>query len=231
MSLAAWRLAHLTLVLAAVSVVVLTMGLVVGTAWSVENASTFPRAKTVANVGQEASPRVAKTVADLDAFIHRPVTLSARTAVAIGANVQQVETYTTPASAPAPRSERTIPARDEWSDLRHKKYLSESDVVRILRHTGFPETDISALVCTVKNESSFIAHATNVNASDGSHDTGLFQINDLWRRACQVTRTDLLDPIKNAKCAHLVYSKRGMRAWFGFTKKRECRSYQLAEVD
>jgi hypothetical protein len=120
---------------------------------------------------------------------------------------------------------------DEASCLGNKDVLSEQDVVTLLRDAGFPEEHLATLVCVVKNESSFRPQVRNLKNYDGSQDTGLFQINDLWREDCEMSREDLLDPVNNVQCAHMIYEQRGLNAWYGFTKKKaECRSYQLADA-
>ena len=134
------------------------------------------------------------------------------------------------AAKDAPAETPRLMSAAERTQMGRKRRLSEVEVAQLLRHTGFPEREIPALVCTVKHESSFLTKAHNQN-SDGSQDTGLFQINDIWLRACRVSRKELQDPMKNAKCALLVYARQGLKAWLGYTKKRECRTYQMAELD
>lgn len=110
------------------------------------------------------------------------------------------------------------------------KVLAPQHVAELLRETGFPDRAIPRLVCTAKYESAFHTRAKNRNRN-GTHDTGLFQINDIWLESCGVTRKELLNPTVNAACALKVYREQGMDAWYAYKKKKvECRRYRLEEV-
>lgn len=108
------------------------------------------------------------------------------------------------------------------------KTLNQNQVARVVRQAGFPAQVIPIMVCTAKYESSFNTAAKNKNRN-GSVDTGLFQINDIWLNACQVSRKTLLDPKENARCAYRVWKQQGLEAWYAFKKKEvECRTFSLA---
>ena len=112
--------------------------------------------------------------------------------------------------------------------VKHK-VIEEKKIVSILRKVGFPEHSLNELVCTAKSESSFNPKATHVN-NNGTTDSGLFQINDIWLRLCNVTRLELLNPWVNAKCAKKVFTEQGLSAWMAFnSRERFCRSYDLQQ--
>ncbi len=90
--------------------------------------------------------------------------------------------------------------------------LKEKQVARLLRQAGFPKWEIPKLVCLARWESSFNPNALNKN-EDGTQDTGLFQINDVWLSTCKTNRNKLLDPAENTRCAYKVWHEQGMPAW------------------
>lgn len=104
--------------------------------------------------------------------------------------------------------------------------LSEAQVATYLRDAGFPESAVPTMVCIAKYESSFYTGASNVN-TDGSSDYGLFQINDYyWLGPCGVSRSGLMDPSVNARCALTVYRQQGFNAWYGYQYNAgECSNY------
>ena len=90
--------------------------------------------------------------------------------------------------------------------------LQEKQVARLLRQAGFPKWEIPKLVCLARWESSFNPNALHKN-EDGSQDTGLFQINDVWLSTCKTNRNKLLDPAENTRCAYKVWHEQGTPAW------------------
>ena len=105
--------------------------------------------------------------------------------------------------------------------------LAPHEIVKLLADTGFPKHTIARLVCTAKFESHFDPGATNLNRN-GTQDTGLFQINDIWLSPCGLTREALLDPAANAKCALRVWKQQGLRAWTAYKRKRRtCQRYRV----
>lgn len=109
------------------------------------------------------------------------------------------------------------------------RIISEHKVAKILQRSGFPARTIPKLVCTAHYESNYDVAAKNEN-SDGTLDTGLFQINDSWLKICGVTRRQLRDPKVNSSCALKVYKAQGMNAWVAFRKKKEkCSDYKIGD--
>ena len=107
------------------------------------------------------------------------------------------------------------------------KKLNPQHVAVLLQAVGFPESSIPRMVCTAKYESAFKTNATNQN-SNGSQDTGLFQINDLWEKECGVSRESLKDPVVNAACARKVFSAQGYWAWYAYRKNQDlCKKFQV----
>lgn len=106
--------------------------------------------------------------------------------------------------------------------------IPQSEVASLLRHAGFKESAVPQMLCAAKYESAYFARALHTNRN-GSHDYGLFQINDrYWLDECGVQAEDLYDPATNVACAKIVYSHRGMKSWYGFVKHREeCENYSL----
>lgn len=135
-------------------------------------------------------------------------------------------------TAPAAEKAQALAKKNRatWKSIaRRFRPLPEKRVVGILRKAGFPEHSLNEMVCTAKYESSFNPKAKNLNFN-GTQDTGLFQINDIWLKGCKVTRKGLLDPHVNARCALKVYSDQGLSAWMAFNaREKECRTYRLPE--
>jgi hypothetical protein len=110
---------------------------------------------------------------------------------------------------------------------RRLEKVIKADVIRLLVDHGFPKESVPKMVCTARFESNFSAFASNYNRN-GTMDTGLFQINDIWLKACNVSREDLLDPEENTRCAYTVFKKQGMKAWVAYKRKRSyCHKYKL----
>lgn len=115
---------------------------------------------------------------------------------------------------------------DPREGLRLEKVV-KADVVRMLVDHGFPKESVPKMVCTARFESNFSAFASNLNRN-GTIDTGLFQINDIWLKTCNVTREDLLDPEENTRCAYTVFKKQGLKAWMAYNRKKSaCQKYKL----
>ena len=123
--------------------------------------------------------------------------------------------------------ERSFSRQAQREKLDSKKPLPAVTVARYLADAGFPPHAIPKMVCTALYESSFRPGALNRNRN-GSQDTGLFQINDVWLKECGVTRTQLLNPQVNSECALRVYQEHGMKAWYAYKKKRlVCNSFRV----
>lgn len=97
--------------------------------------------------------------------------------------------------------------------------LTEQDVIRLARGAGFSESDIPTAVTIAHYESGFDPNATHRN-TDGSIDTGIWQINDK-------ANGDLIakyggnakDPASNALMAKAVFDRQGWQAWSTYNAK------------
>jgi hypothetical protein len=108
-----------------------------------------------------------------------------------------------------------------------KATIIKADLVRLLVESGFPRESVPKMVCTAKFESNFRLMATNLNRN-GTRDSGIFQINDVWLNTCKLSREELMKPDANARCAFTVYKKQGLNAWVAYKKKRSyCQKYKL----
>lgn len=108
-----------------------------------------------------------------------------------------------------------------------KATIIKADLVRILIDSGFSRESVPKMVCTAKFESNFRLMATNLNRN-GTRDSGIFQINDVWLNTCKLSREELMKPEANARCAFTVYKKQGINAWVAYQKKRSyCQKYKL----
>jgi len=117
--------------------------------------------------------------------------------------------------------------RSATANATEPRRLAPKQVAFLLKDAGFPQEAIPKLVCTAKYESLYDVRAKNVN-SNGSHDTGLFQINDIWLKECGVTRKQLLDPRTNVACARKVFRAQGFWGWYGHRYKQEkCKAFRL----
>lgn len=82
-------------------------------------------------------------------------------------------------------------------------------VAAYLHNAGFAGNDLVIAVAIAKAESGWNFLASHAN-SDGTHDWGLMQINDI-HKPTQVQKTN---PIANAKLAHDIYSRaHGFTPW------------------
>lgn len=114
------------------------------------------------------------------------------------------------------------------SDEFSRRSLEPKQVAWLLAMEGFPEEAVSTMVCVASKESEYRPSASNRN-TDGSYDTGLFQINDLWKNECQVTRKSLLNPVVNTRCALKVWRTHGYSGWTAYRKhSRKCRNFEVA---
>lgn len=107
--------------------------------------------------------------------------------------------------------------------------LTEGEVAAHLRAAGFSERDVNKLTCTARFESGFNPRAKNRN-TNGSQDSGLFQVNDVWLGPCEVTRAELFDPGKSARCAKKIHEAQGTRAWVAFRQRKHiCDNYRVGD--
>jgi hypothetical protein len=130
-------------------------------------------------------------------------------------------------------------ASDTRSALLAGRVLSEGEVAKLARNSGFPEAIIGSVVCTAKYESRFFERAESRNRN-GSVDRGVLQINDIHYieqipDGCPPTVNDLFDAEANVQCAFSVYRaaqgtnvnpRVGLTPWFGYkSHKAECDGY------
>lgn len=83
----------------------------------------------------------------------------------------------------------------------------------ILLHSGVPAEDAGKLVCIAKAESQLNPKAINHTNTNKTKDYGLFQINQIWTKACNMSVKDLLNVHSNIGCAIYIYNKKGINPW------------------
>lgn len=106
--------------------------------------------------------------------------------------------------------------------------MSPGQVARTLEKAGFPRDIVPIMTCIARYESNFNPKAVNYHNVNKTHDHGLLQINDIWKKKCKVTAQDLKNPHINARCAYKVYEQQGLTAWVTYKKfKRTCRAYKV----
>jgi hypothetical protein len=128
------------------------------------------------------------------------------------------------AGCAAPTDGDDEPVGESQDHLLAGRRLSPSEVARLVREAGFPESVVGKMVCTAKYESSFYERASNRN-HNGSTDYGLFQINSVHfgDSGCPTSSSGLYDAARNARCAYAVYRMQGLNAWYGYRRhKTEC---------
>lgn len=81
---------------------------------------------------------------------------------------------------------------------------------------NFPAKQIPMFFCISKLESNFNTNAVNLN-DNGTIDSGLFQINEVWEEQCHYKMYTTED---NIDCAILIYKKQGFNAWTTYRKYR-----------
>ncbi|GBP26039.1 Lysozyme [Eumeta japonica] len=118
------------------------------------------------------------------------------------------------------------------------KTFSRCELARALKNHGFPRDKLPDWVCLVEAESSRRTDVVGGPNSDGSHDYGLFQINDRYwcsttnnpGKDCHVRCKDLLtdDITKASNCAKKIYRIHNFNAWYGWQNK--CRGKPLPDL-
>ena len=99
--------------------------------------------------------------------------------------------------------------------------MSAEEVAQLLYGVGFRGDDLVSMVAIAGRESGYRpeAHRTNADPAKMVGDFGLFQINYIndtpqLRQAIGLTdRSQLLDPEMNAKAAHYLYERAGLKPW------------------
>ena len=98
-----------------------------------------------------------------------------------------------------------------------KGSLTYHDLTRLLKETGFPEKTIPTMYCIAKWESGLNPKALNYNTNN-TIDVGLFQINSLWFKKCNMDLAALYNEKDNTQCALTVYKNQGFPAWTTYNK-------------
>ncbi|EDV95954.1 lysozyme S [Drosophila grimshawi] len=93
-----------------------------------------------------------------------------------------------------------------------------------MSNLGVPRDQLARWTCIAERESSYRTHVVGPANTDGSHDHGIFQLNDrYWCQArgrrssnlcglsCDTVRTD--DITNAVRCAQRVLSIQGWTAW------------------
>ena len=99
--------------------------------------------------------------------------------------------------------------------------MNPEEVAQLLHGVGFRGEDLVSMVAIAGRESGYRpeAHRTNTDPEKMVGDFGLFQINYIndtpaFRQAIGLTdRSQLLDPEMNAKAAHYLYERAGLKPW------------------
>ena len=144
-------------------------------------------------------------------------------------SIPEVPTENKPARRPVQKNAATSKQNLNSVPYSGPRIINEKKVAKLLKQTGFPAHAIPRMVCTAHYESRFDVAAKNEN-SNGSVDTGLFQINDTRLKSCGVTRKQLRDPKINSSCALHVYKTQGINAWIAYRKKKaKCIVYKVGD--
>jgi hypothetical protein len=154
---------------------------------------------------------------------------AARFGLATGANWKRPEEWhvypaeipaARPLNAPAPKL-----SGGSGGGSAPPAQFSAENVAQVAYQAGFRGEDLVKMVAIAKRESSWKpnAHRSDVDKSRLSGDRGLWQINYIWdaqliQAGIIKQKSDLFDPVTNAKAAMYVLQKQGWAAW-GATSK------------
>ncbi|XP_028166301.1 lysozyme-like [Ostrinia furnacalis] len=116
--------------------------------------------------------------------------------------------------------------------------MDRCQIARELNNHGFPRHQLADWVCLVEAESSGRTEVVGGPNTDGSHDHGLFQINDRYwcengpnpGKECNVRCSDITqDDISAAVgCAKKIFGQRGFQAWVAWVNK--CQGKALPDL-
>ncbi|KAL4715323.1 hypothetical protein ACJJTC_004775 [Scirpophaga incertulas] len=118
------------------------------------------------------------------------------------------------------------------------KTFTRCGLVRELRRQGFPEDKLRDWVCLIEHESGRRTDVIGPANYDGSHDHGLYQLNDhIWcsnsntpggecHVTCAEVRTD--DITKASNCAKKIFQRQGFNAWYGWIN--HCKGRPLPDI-
>ena len=105
------------------------------------------------------------------------------------------------------------------------KTFTRCSLAREMYDLGVPKSELARWACIAEHESSYRSHVVGPANIDGSHDYGIFQINDLyWCRpsngrkshnkcdvSCDALLTDNIS--RSVRCARQVKRQQGWEAW------------------
>jgi Lysozyme like domain len=119
-------------------------------------------------------------------------------------------------------------AQNRKGKSKNNLQMTKEQVAYTLEKAGFPREIVPVVTCLAQYESNFMPNAINRHNTNNTKDHGLLQINDIWMKDCKLNEADLVNPLKNAKCALKIYEKQGLTAWVTYKKfKRICLVYQI----
>ncbi|XP_061391499.1 lysozyme 2-like [Musca vetustissima] len=109
--------------------------------------------------------------------------------------------------------------------IAEARIYDRCSLARELQILGVPRYELSSWICIAERESTYNSYAVGPPNWDGSHDYGIFQINDKYwcappsgafsHNLCKINCNDLLsDSIAaDLQCARLILREQGWKAW------------------
>ena len=106
--------------------------------------------------------------------------------------------------------------------------LKAVEVNTLALQAGFSIKEAKTMTCIAEKESNFRTKIISKKNTNHTKDYGLMQINTVWLEKCQSNLYSILHPETNMKCAKLIHSKQGFRAWAAYKKhKHYCKGYVI----
>lgn len=106
------------------------------------------------------------------------------------------------------------------------KVYTKSEIAKMLRQAGFPESEIPTMTAITMAESGGRSTALNPNRSTGDESYGLLQINmidelgpERRRQFGLKSNEELYDPMTNFRVAKGIYDQQGLNAWGAYTNQ------------
>lgn len=106
------------------------------------------------------------------------------------------------------------------------KTYTKSEIAKMLRQAGFPESEIPTMTAITMAESGGRSTALNPNRSTGDESYGLLQINmidelgpERRRQFGLKSNEELYDPMTNFRVAKGIYDQQGLNAWGAYTNQ------------
>jgi hypothetical protein len=99
---------------------------------------------------------------------------------------------------------KQIPEYDELTDI--EKYICDV----------WGPADCKIAVAVARAESGLREDAVNIWNSNGTYDTGIFQVNSIHQSKEGCSLKDLVDAKKNIDCAKKIHDASGWNAWSAF---------------